>query len=128
MKKITLTLLAACLLGCSSTPTTTVQTPAQIVAKVCPPAHVALTSLTGLVGLPADAEANIQKASTLVAAVCADGAVFTNLDLQNIDAQAVPLLMDVAKAVALTTAQQNDITLAIGAVQIAISFVQSVNP
>jgi hypothetical protein len=103
-------------------------TPVQVAAQVCPPVQVALGSLQMLVGLPLGAQADLAAAVPLVAAVCSAGATANPASLQSLAQTALPLVLGVVKASALTAADQNNIVLAVGAAQIVIAAASEIVP
>ncbi|WP_394779082.1 hypothetical protein [Undibacterium sp.] len=122
-----MTLLA--LAACSGVPQGQVaQTPADVAARVCPPVQVALVSLQALAGLPLEAQANLAAATPIVAAVCSSKGVIGTADLQTMASQALPILLQVARASGLEVAEQNQIVLGISAAQIVLASVIATLP
>jgi hypothetical protein len=84
--------------------------------------------MQALVGLPLGAQADLAAAVPIVAAVCSAGATVNAASLQSLAQTALPLVLGVVKASALTAADQNNIVLAIGAAQIVIAAATELAP
>ena len=119
---------AAALLAACATPTspgvTTIQTPSEIAAQVCPPLQTALTGLNALVGLPANAKADLVIVTPLVAGVCAAGATVNAANLKTLQQSALPALMNAVQASGMEAEQQNALILDLTAAQFALSAVE----
>ena len=103
---------AASLAGCANVAPRSGQTPAQIAAQVCPPIQATLDTLQMLPGLPGDTEANLALAIPIVNGVCSAGATINLSSLRTLEGTALPILSDVAKAAALSSADQERILAA----------------
>ena len=124
---VALAILAITLTACG-TPSAQVaalkaQTPAQIAAQVCPPLQIAVGSFQALAGLPATAQADLQKADKVITDVCAVGASVTVVNINSISTDVVPALLAAVQSSGMTPAQQNKATLGINAVQIILTAV-----
>lgn len=110
----------------TTTGTSTVQTPQQIAAQVCPPVETALTGLQSLVGLPLDAMAAINTAIPVVNGVCAASATVNLASLQTLQQTALPAIMNAVKASSMSAEQQNAVVLDITAAKLIVTaFVQA---
>jgi hypothetical protein len=112
-----LLLSAASLAGCANVSPRSVRTPAQIAAQVCPPVQATLDTLQMLPGLPVETQANLALAMPIVNGACSVGATVDLSSLQALEGTALPVLLDVVKATALSPEDQDRIL----AVQVVLS-------
>ncbi|VWB75778.1 hypothetical protein BLA6993_03579 [Burkholderia lata] len=121
MKRISMLLAAgvvssvALLSACSSF---SVQTPAQVAAKVCPllQAEISTLSQAGVFTGGAAVTLN-EKIAPNVDATCAAGATVTQVNVQSISSAVAPLLITVVKASGLSQSDQVTAVLAIGTIK-----------
>ena len=136
--KLTLACMAAFALAACVTPTATIapasgtgpatlptlqQSPAQIAAQVCPPVQTALNGLNALVGLPAGAQADLKAITPIVDGVCAVGVTVNTTNLQQLAQDALPTIVSIVKASAMSAEQQNSVILDITAAQLILGAV-----
>lgn len=103
--------------GCQ---TSTVQTPAQIAAQVCPPAQAALAVLqTPGNTLSATAQSDLAKVAPMVAAVCSGAATVSTTSLQSLLSSGMPLLISILQVAGVSTAApiMGDLVLAISVLE-----------
>lgn len=120
-------MLAACaaalsfaLAACSTTGQT-VQTPAQVAARVCPPVEVAITSLKQVNGMSDSALHALDDAQPVVNAVCAAGATVDALNLQTLATAGLPAIIAVVKASPLSAQDQDRVILGVTTAQILLA-------
>jgi len=120
-------ILAACaavlsfvLAACSSTGQT-VQTPAQVAARVCPPIEIAITSLQQVNGMSDAAVHALSEAQPVVSAVCAAGATVDTGNLQMLASAGLPAIITVVKASPLSAQDQDRIILGVTTAQILLT-------
>jgi hypothetical protein len=120
--------VCASLIGCADIGTQNAQTPAQIAAQACPAIQATLTTLQLLPGLPADAQANLALAVPVVNAACSVGATVDLSSLQALERTALPIMLDIAKAAALSAADQDRIVAAQIILSTAVAIVDQAHP
>lgn len=101
----------------------TAPTPAQIAAQVCPPVQTAMTGLNALVGLPEGAQKDLATVGPIVAAVCTVGATVNTDNLQQLAQTALPAIVNVVKASALSAEEQNAVIVDVTAAQLILTAV-----
>jgi hypothetical protein len=99
------------------------QTPAQIAAQVCPPVQTAMTGLNALAGLPEGAQKDLATITPMVAAVCTVGATANIDNLQQLAQTALPAIVNVVKASALSVEEQDAIIVDVTAAQLVLTAV-----
>jgi hypothetical protein len=102
-------------------------TPAQIAAQVCPPVQTAMTGLNALVGLPAGAQKDLAAITPIVAGVCTVGATVNADNLQQLAQTALPAIVNVVKASALSAEEQNAVIVDVTAAQLILTAVTQAN-
>ncbi|VVE13275.1 hypothetical protein PCA20602_02749 [Pandoraea capi] len=108
-------------LGACSTTGQSVQTPAQVAARVCPPVQIAITSLGQINGLSDAALRALDDAQPVVSAVCAAGATADAVNLQVLATTGLPAIIAVVKASPLSAQDQDRIIIGVTTAQILLT-------
>lgn len=119
MKRFAIILAALLLAACNATMPIKPESPAQIAAQVCPPLKTTLDSLSLLV-LDPKVTADLMAASVAVNLVCNAGAAVTVVNLADMRAKALPLIIGAIKAGPLTDAQKNTLILDVTIAQVVL--------
>lgn len=100
----------------------------QIAAQVCPPAKVAIASLSALETMPAQAHADLVKVGPLVDAVCTAGVIVDVTDLAQLATSGIPLLIQIADTAGLDPDVHDQVVLGLTVAEIAVSAAVAAQP
>ncbi len=117
---LVINLLGMVLFAACATPNSATQTPSEVVSQVCPILTTVSAELASpIILMTPGAKAQADIAAPIIATVCADASKADVLSLQSLQQQAIPALVQLAEASAISQTAKDNIVLAqviIGAV------------